>query len=519
MGRVLTNNVSLAYSIEPALNEAGTSWKLLEPNSISAWGAEISTVARSPINKNRQRQKGTVTDLDSAVEFDHDLTVSSFMDFIEGYCFSTAVNRDLDIAPSAVDGTGDAFTVPALTAAQAGKLDFSSGAYASLIHVRNMALPENNGLFQLDTAPTTAATSLAVTASITDETAPAKALVELAGLRFLDGATDVTYAYSASTKRATLTVGGGVGGFDWAAFGLTVGQLVHVGGVTASGAVQNGLTGSAANDTYGYARVYALTATVLTLDRVDATLAVTSPTSPTVLDLLFGKFVRNVAVDNAAFLERSFQFEAEFPNLGDAGAAEYEYAKGNLCNTVSFDLPLTDKATVTFGFTGTDTEPSASTRKTGGNAAAQPNRTKAFNTTSDIARLRVMDVDEAGLSTDFKSLKFTINNNVSPEKVLGTLGAKYMNTGNFEVDVEAKMLFTNGDVTTRVRENEAVALDFVLKNGDGAIAVDVPAMTLGGGGREYPVNETVLINTTGMAHQDEVLGTSLGISVFPITPS
>ena len=56
MGRVLTNNVGVAYSIESALGVAGTTWKQLEPNDIPAMGAEITTVARSPISRSRQRR-------------------------------------------------------------------------------------------------------------------------------------------------------------------------------------------------------------------------------------------------------------------------------------------------------------------------------------------------------------------------------------------------------------------------------------------------------------------------------
>ena len=53
MGRVLTNNVNMAYSIESALGTAGTTWFNLEPNDIGAFGAQITTVSRDPISANR----------------------------------------------------------------------------------------------------------------------------------------------------------------------------------------------------------------------------------------------------------------------------------------------------------------------------------------------------------------------------------------------------------------------------------------------------------------------------------
>ena len=98
------------------------------------------------------------------------------------------------------------------------------------------------------------------------------------------------------------------------------------------------------------------------------------------------------------------------------------------------------------------------------------------------------------------------------------MGALFMNTGNFEVDIEAQILFTSSTVTAAIRNNETLTMDFVLKNDDGAIAVDIPSMTLAGGDKEFPVNESVLLNTTGKAFRDATLGTSIGISVFPIVP-
>lgn len=514
MGRVLTNNVSLAYTIETALGTAGTTWYLLEPNAISTFGAEISTVARQPINKNRQRQKGTVTDLDSAVEFEEDLTISSFRDFIEGFCFVTSINGDVtNLASTAAETTGDTYTISALDAAQAEKFEIDT-----LIWAAGFSNSGNNGLKSLDTDAAMTDTTLAVNENLVDEASPpAAARVSFAGHRVAAGDT-VTWDWDATEKQATLSSTGT--GTLLIQLGLTAGQLVHIGSPDGSGGVQNAFENSAANDMYGYARVVSIAADDVVFDKVDSALQFDDATDPaTAVDILFGEFIRNVAVDDSEYLERSFQFEMEFPNL-DAPNAEYQYALGNYCNTVTFNLPLTDKALATFGFIGTDTENpvTSGSRKTGASAASSATQIVAVNTTSDIARLRLQETDEDGISTDFKSLSITLNNNVSPEKVLANLGAKYINTGNFEVDIDAQLLFTDGAVVNKIRDNETVTMDFILTNDDGAIAVDIPAMTLGDGSRDFPVNESVLINTTGLAFQDPTLSTSIGISIFPVVP-
>ena len=259
------------------------------------------------------------------------------------------------------------------------------------------------------------------------------------------------------------------------------------------------------------------TGTVL-LDKLDSTLATDTGASETV-DLLFGRFIRNVAVDDSDYLEISYHFEGSYPNLGSGGATEYEYAKGNYCNQVTFNLPLTEKATCSFGFIGTDTEVPTTTRKSGAATAREVARDDALNTSADIARLRITQVDETGLTTDFKSFSLTLLNNVAGEKVLAQLGAKYINTGNFEVTADGQILFTNSDVVSAIRNNTTVTMDFILAgDNDGAIAVDIPSMTLGGGGKDFPVNESVLLNTTGTAFKDGTLDTSLGVSLFAIVP-
>lgn len=485
-------------------------WKLTEPNAINTLGADITTVARDPISNRRQRRKGAVTDLDSAVEFEADLTFDSFEDFIEGWTFATAVNGDL-VRRGSVISNGQYHFAPPLTAEQAAKLIVSGGA-ATLVEASGYVTDANNGLKALTSAPGEGGSSLAV-AGLTDETPASNAIVKLAGLR----GDDLTWDWTAASKTAELISAGDV--TDWAALGLTPGQVIHIGSKDASGDVQNAFENALPNDMFGAARVVSISGGTVVLDKVDAALQFDDLTAPATLDVMFGRFFRNVPVDDDEFLERSFQFEAQWINLADPGPGdEYEYSEGNFCNTLAFNLPLTDKATATFGFIGTDTPVPTGTRKVGADSARQPAGTGAFNTSNDIARLRIQQLDEDGLTTDFKSLTLTLNNNVSPEKVLGVLGARFMNAGNFDVDIEAQVLFSNAGVVAAIRSNETVTMDFIIKNDDGGLAVDIPAMTIGGGDKELPVNESVLINTTELAFEDPILGTSIGISELPFIP-
>jgi hypothetical protein len=96
MPRVVTNFLTFRFAREASLGvlPGAPQWFELEPNSINNFGNTIGTTARSPISKVRARRKGVVTDLDSGVEFEADLTLTHLRDFAECFCFSRAVGPD-----------------------------------------------------------------------------------------------------------------------------------------------------------------------------------------------------------------------------------------------------------------------------------------------------------------------------------------------------------------------------------------------------------------------------------------
>lgn len=487
-----------------------TEWKLTEPNTINALGAQIATTPRNPISNRRQRRKGSTTDLDSTVEFEADATHDAAEDFFDSWVFATSVNGDL-VNRGATVANGQYHIANPFTAAQAAKLIQGAG-FATLIFAAGYTAAANNGLKAISAAPGLRGSAIAA-AGLTNETAATNTVVKLAGIR----GDDFTWNWDAVTSTATLASAADI--TDFAALGLTPGQVCHIGSDNGSLAIQNAFQNAAANDMFGYARVRSITAGSIVFDKVADALKFDDLTAPATLDLMFGRFWRNVPVNDSEFIERSLTFEAAWSNLADPGPGdEYEYSKGNFANQLQVNIPLTDKATMTVGFIGTDTDIPTATRRDGASTARQPQGTAAINTTSDIARLRITEIDEDGITTDFKSLTITLNNNVSAEKVLGTLGARFLNTGNFEVDVEAQVLFTSSAVTRAIRNNETLTMDFIVDNSDGSIAFDIPAMTLGDGSKELPVNESVLLNTTAEAFEDPTLGTSIGISEILAIP-
>ncbi len=500
MSKVSTNTVSLAFAREQTLGVLPSSplWKQLEPNGFGGFGATIATVARNPISKDRQRKKGTTTDLDSAVEFEADLTMEHVVDFFAAFCFATPAgpnvwgSQETDTI-TGVDGTTEDYDVSANGDLVAGQLVFARGFTNS----------ENNGLKTV-VAGSTAINIRVSEDLVTEGSPPANSRIEVAGVEGDAGDLEID-----ANGDLTSTI------LDFTTLELTVGQVIWIGGTATLNRFALDISSSVNR---GWARITAIAANLLTLDKRSSTYQADNGAAKEI-HLYFGRFIRNVTVDDADFDEASYQFEAAYPDLDSVGVDEYEYAKGNYCNELTLNLGLADKATCNFGFVGTDTEPPSTSRATDAASALSPQQTVAFNTSADIGRLRVTEVDETGLSTYFKSVNLTLNNNASPEKALANLGAVFMNIGNFDVDIDSQMLFTNSTVAEAVRNNTTVTMDFSLRNDDGGIFIDLPAITIGGGDKEFPENETVLINTPSMAFEDPTLETSIGISLFSYVPS
>lgn len=484
MSRVLANNVTLAFARQSDATVLPTSgWKSVEPNTIREWGAETSKVARNPISKKRQRRKGTITDVNSKVGYDADFTMEAMRDHIEEFMFST-LKGTAPFTPTAVTSTG-------YTVASGGAL-----TQGWLVYARNLALSANNGLKVVGASST--GTEVKTSGLSAEASAPATARLEVAGVQGATG--DIEINADGNIESTTL---------DFTTLPIFVGQTLKLGGATSG--VQ---FATAANNTF--VRIVAIAAHLITVDR--CTLVEDAGTGKTI-QLLYGQFIKNVASDHADYQELMVCWEAAFPDLGGVGTDKYEYANGNFANMMDVNLPLTDKATIGFGFIGTDTDVPTTTRATGASSATAPARTEAMNSVSNVAQLAVATYDETGLSTDFKSLKVSIKNAVSPEKVIGRLGAAHMNFGNFMIDIEAQLLFTNSAVVDAIRNNTTCNLRFAARNDDGGAMFDVPSMTLGGGGKELPTDASVLLNTTAEAFEDAVLGTSLSVSLFPYLPA
>lgn len=524
MARSGTNTFGLRYAIEPSLGtKATTGWRTLEPNNPSAFGASITTVERRPISPERGRKKGTVVNAESSVEYEGDLTMDSFNDFLEGFIFAEFANKEFDfkstgdIVPPPV-ASSTTWTIASMSALMGAKLPDPATGSLPLVFAKGYTNAVNNGYHTLTTDAASSDVILTTGSTLTTETPPTNASLIYAGMRMAIG--DLAFTVSGST--ATVVSAADV--TNWATLGVFVGMYLHFGSDDQSGARQNMFDDGSGGDVFGYARVTSIDGATINLDKLDANLGTTDASNADTVDILIPRFCRNVATtatgNDNEFVERSYSFEGLYTDLGGVSTDEYEYAVGNLANELAISLPLNDKATATWGFIGTTTEDITGSRATGPSISVDPLRTEAINTASGLASI-TSDVVSAVSDVCFKSLTLTLKNNVSPENCLGTLGASFMNSGLFEVNLEGQMLFTRKEIINAIKNNTTVTFAVIMKNGDGAIVIDIPALTFGDGAREFPVDESILVNLTGLAFNDPtgtIPDVSIGVSLFADVP-
>lgn len=495
MSQVLTEGVNLACVVEATLGASvppTTGWFNCQPNNIGAIGSSYKKLARSPISKNRMNQRPILVDEDSKMPWQADVTKSFLDQYLEGIFMSKMKHSG---------GTASSLLVPTAVAATSITVG-ANGALAAgaLVYLRG-ALLQTAALFVVGAGST--GVSVTITGGVA-ETLPSNATLDVIGVQ-ASTAADIQMDASGNLTSTTL---------NWTTLGLNVGQWIYL--PTATG----GAAFAFATATYtGYARIKAISATKLTLERRSWTVGAADTATGKTIRVFFSRWIRNVSIDHPDYQQPSFAFEITYPNLGGAGVPEYEYALGNLIDSAVFNIPLTSKATVDLSLVGTVTGDPTSARLTGPASAPQNVTNVAVSTSTDLLRMRVNNVDESGVASDFQSIKLTLKNNVEPEKQLGTLGAKIMNVGRFEAMVEADVIFSSDQIIVGIHDNRIVAMDFALRNGDGfGCLVDLTSVSIDSGDRKFESNKSVTISSKMSGFQDGNLGFVCGMSVFGYLP-
>jgi len=439
-------------------------WHPLEPNSYSDFGGQISTVARNPINPIRQRKKGVTTDLDASGGFNQDVTFDNTTRLLQGFLFAdirekktTNPLNGTQRVISAASGALDTYTSNGnMTGFLAGNLVLATG----------FAESANNGL-KVAVGDATANVLTVTDGLVTEASPPATAALKTVGHQFTNGTLNVVM----SGGLVVLTRASGTD--DYTTLGLIPGEWIYVGG-DASGV-------SFANNG-GFARVSAVTTSSITLDKV-GWIPVAETGAGKTVRVFFGDVIRNE--DTPSLIKRrTYQVER---TLGtDDNGTMVEYLVGAVCNELTLNMSQADKVTIDMSFIAVDNEQRDGTQgvKDGTRPSLRPG--DAFNTSSDFSRIKlaIADPEDSSPTALFAfatEMSVSINNNASPNKAIGVLGAFDVSIGTFEVGGKMTAYFANVDAVRAVRNNSDVTLDIAMVKNNQGMLFDLPLVSLGDG--------------------------------------
>jgi hypothetical protein len=478
LNKIDSNVTGLRYAEEESFKTLPTTpvWKPLEPNSYADFGGQVATVARNPINPSRQRKKGVVTDLDANGGFDTDVTQGNLQDLMQGFMFADLRRKvefggDSEIT-GVVNASSDYTAASGLDAFAAGDLVFATG-------FNNAA---NNGL---KTVTGAASGALTVSETLVDETPPAGAKLVQVGHQF--AADDLNVDVSGSLPQITSDAT-----YDFTALGLVPGEWIFIGGDGASNQFANAVNN-------GFARVLSATADGITLDKTQNTMVTEDLSGGETVQMFFGRVLKNES-DPSLIKRRTYNMERTLgaPESTSPSQIQAEYISGAVPGEFTLNVPTADKVTASLAFTGADNETidGPTSLKTGDRPGLV--EADAFNTSSDFARIKmakVVDGDPAptALFAFLTEMTLSINNNLTPNKAVGVLGAFEVTAGTFEVSGDLTAYFADVAAIQAVRDNADITLDAHMIKANAGISIDVPLITLGDGRPNVSQDEPITL--------------------------
>lgn len=467
--KIDSNETELAIAEEESLGVLGATpvWVPLEPNEYDDFGGELTLLARNPINSSRQRKKGVITDLDASGGFNQDFTQTNSTNLLQGFMFADLRKK----TESAV--------VDEVTSTLYDVSNFADYAAGDIILATNFLNAGNNGR-KLVTGVTG---GVQVAGLVAEASPPASAMIVLVGKRF--PAADVAITVSGGFPSLTSVAGG----LD--DLGLIVGEWIFIGGDDANTAFANNA---------GYARISNIADNAIRFDRTTWTPAAEVGTGKTI-EIYIGNVLKNEL--GALIKRRSYQLERKLgaPDTAQPSQIQAEYLVGAIANEMSVNVAQADKINVDFSFIAINNDQRTATEGLKAGTRVVLEESDAFNTSTDFAdiRLFVNSLTTSNPSALFAYLTeytITVNNNASPNKAVGILGAFDVTAGTFEVSGDATAYFNTVEAVRAVRENADVSFYTCVAKDNYGWVMDVPLIALGDARLNVEQNEPITLPLT-----------------------
>jgi hypothetical protein len=510
-----SNASSAYYNEEVALKVAGTGpFYPLEPNSYTNFGGDLKTVAREPITNTRQRNKGTVTDLDVTAGWNEDFTQNNITRLIQGFLFAAARQKATTFGFTFT--VADAISVT-VTGFHTTGVSFITRGFkvGHIIKSSNFATPSNNFNYVITAVTATDIACAPVdnlasynqagvaeheTGVLVAEATGAGGIIEAVGFQLANTATMA--GVDGSAGQMTLNAPAGV---DFTTFGFVPNEIIYIGDVNGTNAPNyNFIDSVTATLIYrGYARIATIAAGKLTFDVTvmegfgsgAATAVATNKAN-----IYFGTVIKNES-DPTLIIRKTYTL---LRTLGNdvSNEAIYETILGAVPNQFVMNIPSNNKLAVDMDFIGMDNQPGVGLPV--GATLGVPLNEEPYNTSSDVVVMLLYIINNInpeqvplfGYATDEK---LTINNNVKANKAIGVIGGFEASVGMFDVSGTLTCYFDDERAIQAVRQNADVGLLNLFAKKRQGMAWDLPLLTLGGGLLKVEKDKPIMTDITHTA--------------------
>jgi hypothetical protein len=457
-------------------------WYILQPNSYSDFGAKIKTEPRQPITAGRQRLKGPLVDLDSMGGFEVDFSQNAFIPFMPGLFMAAWRNKCVNV-PSAVSST--VYTVAGTTNCVTNSLVVGTG----------FGVAGNNGLKVVTavTGTTVAAAGLAV------ETPPSTALLSVCG--YQGASADITIDASGALPAIKSTT------IDFTTLNLLPGEWIYIGGDSAGSKFA-----TAANN--GWARVYSVAAHTIQLDRWPGIMASTAMVTDTgtgkTIQLFFGNVIRNEPTANL-IIKQSYALERQI------ASADFEMLNGMYIDGADIKISAGHKITMALKWKGTTRSTSAS--------AASGTRVpltveSALNATSNASLVQMVRNDtKAPIFAYITDTTISVNNNITPVKAVGVLGAIDQTLGFFTAAAQTTAYYTSEAALTAIMNNVDFSVTTGMAGGNAGWVLDLPTSVGSDANIKVELNKPITLPLKVDAAENSTFLHSMLAVQFPYLPT
>lgn len=479
-GNATSTNYAEELLASPGILSAGP-WFGMEPNTFQDFGASISKVARAPIVSNRQRPKGTITDLDVKAGFNTDLTQRNITRLLQGFFFADILEKP---ATQPINGTQVPITSVDITAGNHYNAAANMPVFLvnQLVNAKGFANAGNNGL-KLVSARTATILTTTTAGEVVEAAPPSVAQIEAVGYQYAAGDLVLTIVNGQVVLTSTA--------IDPTTLGLNIGEWIWIGG--------DGAGNQFVNNAPFIARVASVNAAAKTIALDFGFKAIVADAGAAkTIQIFFGKFLVNQNT-LALIKARSYSIERQLGN--DGAGIQAEYALGCYANELTVNMPSNNKSSVDMSFVGMNVlNNSGAVGIAPGTRNPSPFET-ALNTSHDLVTAFIGIVDNTvfndtalfGFATD---VKLMVKNNVSPNKALGVLGAFGVTVGDFEVSGTMTAYFSTIAAAAAIRANADVSLSLFLASKNSGQVFDMPLLQLGGGLNKVEKDKPIVVDIT-----------------------